>query len=163
MSCIHRNTPEEVPRMSPDQEEEMLLRVNKYLVQKDIELIRSYASRRGWNMEVSETGLFYEVYEKTSGMPVQQGMKVRINFEISLLDGSVCYTSDLEGPKEFRLGKSGEIAGLEQGLQMMRKGEKARLIIPPHLGYGLLGDEKRIPARSIIVYLLELEEITTTE
>ncbi len=43
-------------------------------------------------------------------------------------------------------------------VEMMREGEKARFIIPPHLAYGLLGDEKQIPARSIIVYEVELLE-----
>jgi FKBP-type peptidyl-prolyl cis-trans isomerase len=84
---------------------------------------------------------------------------VKILYEVSLLDGSTCYSSDEDGPRSFILGRSEEISGLEQGIAMMRAGEKARFIIPPHLGYGLIGDEKRIPARSIIVYLVELTEI----
>jgi FKBP-type peptidyl-prolyl cis-trans isomerase len=136
----------------------MLLRVNRFLVKKDIELIRSYASRRGWEMEVSETGLFYEIYEHTEGKPAKKGMRVRIAYRVSLLDGTLCYSSDRDGEKIFVLGKSQEISGLEQGVEMMREGEKGRFIIPPHLAYGLLGDEKRIPARSIIVYEVELLE-----
>ena len=134
----------------------MLLRVNRFLVQKDIELIESYAERRGWNMEVSKTGLFYEIYERTEGIRMETGMKIRLDYSLSLLDGTVCYSSDTDGIKEFILGKSQEISGLEQGVGLMRKGEKARFIIPPHLAYGLLGDEKRIPARSIIVYEVDL-------
>jgi FKBP-type peptidyl-prolyl cis-trans isomerase len=42
----------------------------------------------------------------------------------------------------------------------MHVGDKARLILPPHLAHGLLGDENRIPARSIIVYEIELLDIT---
>ena len=103
--------------------------------------------------------LFYEIYERTDGIRVKDGELVTINYEISLLDGSTCYTSDNDGPREFRLGRSQEISGLEQGLAMMKEGEKARFIIPPHLGYGLIGDEKKIPARSIIVYMVELAEI----
>jgi FKBP-type peptidyl-prolyl cis-trans isomerase len=145
--------------MSNEEQEEMLLRVNKYLVQKDVELIESYAARRQWSMEVTETGLFYEIFEETDGIKPRQGDKVKILYEVSLLDGSTCYSSDEDGPRSFILGRSEEISGLEQGIAMMRAGEKARFIIPPHLGYGLIGDEKRIPARSIIVYLVELTEI----
>ena len=156
LSCVRapeRNNP---PSITPEEEKEMLMRVNKFLVQKDIELIESYASRRGWDMETSETGLFYEIYKQTGGEPAQTGMRIRIDYRISLLDGTQCYSSEKDGVKEFLLGKSQEISGLEQGVEMMREGEKARFIIPPHLGYGLLGDEKQIPARSIIVYEVEL-------
>lgn len=142
--------------MSDGDKEEMLLRVNKYLVEKDVELMRSYAEKQHWNMEVSETGLFYEIYETTDGSPVKQGDLVSINYQISLLDGSRCYSSEEDGPREFSIGRSQEISGLEQGVAMMKEGEKARFIIPPYLAYGLIGDEGRIPARSIIVYSVEL-------
>ena len=158
LSC--RKTPghSNIPVMTPEEEKEMLLRVNKFLVQKDIELIKSYVTRRGWEMEVTESGLFYEIYEPTDGIRAEQGMKIRIDYKLSLLDGTLCYSSDEDGVKEFLLGKSLEISGLELGVEMMREGEKARFIIPPHLAYGLLGDETRIPARSIIVYEVELLE-----
>ena len=142
--------------MTAGEEKEMLLRVNKFLVQKDVELIESYSKRRGWNMEVSETGLFYEIYEPTQGKKVEQGDIINLRYELSLLDGTMCYTSDEDGNKIFRLGKSQEISGLEQGVAFLRNGEKARFVIPPHLAYGLLGDENRIPARSIIIYQVEL-------
>ena len=145
--------------MTPDEEKEMLLRVNKFLVQKDIELIKSYAERRGWEMEVTESGLFYDIYESNDGERAEDGMSIRINYMVSLLDGTLCYSSEQDGAKEFLLGKSYEISGLEQGVAIMHEGEKARFIIPPHLAYGLLGDEKRIPAWSIIVYEVELLEV----
>lgn len=157
-SCIQAPEKENPPEITPEEEKEMMLRVNKFLVRKDIELIERYADRRGWDMEVTETGLFYDIYHPTEGIPVEAGMRIRMDYRISLLDGTLCYSSDKDGPKEFQLGRSQEISGLEQGLEMMREGEKARFIIPPHLAYGLLGDEKRIPARSIIVYEVELLE-----
>jgi len=159
VSCSHKPSRERSPVISEKEKDEMLLRVNKYLVQKDIELIEAYAARRGWDMKVTETGLYYDIFETTDGKKAEYGQEVKIFYEISLLDGSVCYSSDEDGPKEFRIGRSQEISGLEQGISLMREGEKARFIIPPHLAYGLLGDELKIPARSILVSLVELEEI----
>ena len=157
-SC--RKTPgqDNPPTMTPEEEKEMLLKINKFLVQKDIDLIESYTERRGWDMEVTESGLFFKIYEETEGVRAENGMKIRLNYRMSLLDGTTCYSSEEDGPKEFILGKSLEITGLELGVEMMREGEKARFIIPPHLAYGLLGNEERIPARSIIVYEVELLE-----
>jgi FKBP-type peptidyl-prolyl cis-trans isomerase len=43
---------------------------------------------------------------------------------------------------------------------MLREGDKARFILPPHIAHGLLGDENRIPPRSVIVYEVELLNIS---
>ena len=42
---------------------------------------------------------------------------------------------------------------------MLKKGSKARFILPPHLAHGLIGDENRIPARAIIIYDIEVLSI----
>ncbi len=157
-SCRQAPGEEKAPSLTQEEEKEMLLRVNKYLVQKDIEQIKSYAERREWEMEVTESGLFYDIYEKTDGIRVESGMRIKMEYRLSLLDGTLCYSSEQDGVKEFILGKSLEISGLEQGTELMRLGEKARFIIPPYLAYGLLGDEVRIPARAIIIYEVELLE-----
>ena len=157
-SCRQAPGEEKAPSLTPEEEKEMLLRINKFLVQKDIELIKSYAERREWDMEVTESGLFYNIYEKTDGIKVENGMRIKLEYSLSLLDGTLCYSSEQDGAKEFILGQSLEISGLEQGMELMRLGEKARFIIPPYLAYGLLGDEERIPARAIIIYEVELLE-----
>ena len=151
--------PEQGEQVPTEDQDEMLVRINKYLVRKDVELIESYAKRRGWNIKQTESGLFYEIYEEGSGDSARDGRLVTIDYTLSLLDGTICYSSDESGPKTFRLGRSREESGLEQGLLMMRVGDKAHLILPPHLAYGLLGDEERIPARSIIVYDVELVKV----
>jgi FKBP-type peptidyl-prolyl cis-trans isomerase FkpA len=156
--CKKGEKGEVVHNESGDQDE-MLVRINKYLVQKDIELIESYAKRRDWNVTQTETGLFYEIYEKGSGDFARDGKQVTIHYTLSLLDGTVCYSSDQSGPNTFRLGRSREESGLEQGLLMMRVGDRAHLILPPHLAHGLLGDEDKIPARAVIVYDVELVEV----
>jgi FKBP-type peptidyl-prolyl cis-trans isomerase len=142
------------------EKKEIMVRVNRYLVKKDVELIESYANRRGWDMELTESGLFYQIYERGNGEKAVNGKLMTIDYKVSLLDGTLCYSSEGEGPKKFILGHSTEESGLEQGILMMREGDKARFILPPHLAHGLLGDENMIPARSIIVYEVELLNIS---
>lgn len=142
------------------EKKEVMVRVNKYLVKKDVELIESYIKRRGWNMELTESGLFYEIYEHGNGEMAVNGKMATIDYSVSLLDGTLCYSSEGQGPKKFILGHSNEESGLEQGILMMQEGDKGRFILPPHLAHGLLGDENRIPARSIIVYEVELLDIS---
>ena len=78
IGCKKGENSQSVQNGSEDQDE-MLVRINRYLVQKDVELIESYARRREWNVEQTESGLFYEIYERGSGAIVVDGMQVTIN------------------------------------------------------------------------------------
>ena len=157
-SCKSSNKPGNNKKHVNDKES--LMKINKYLVEKDREAIESYINRRKWKMKVTETGLYYMIYKKGFGENVKTGNMVTINYEISLLDGTICYKSDSLNPKIFIVGKGGVESGLEQGILLLKQGDKAKLILPPHLAHGLLGDENKIPARSTIVYDIELLKIT---
>ncbi len=138
------------------EDKEKLLEVNKILVKKDAEKIAAYAERHGWEMTETETGLWYMIYHNGRGGRAQSGMAATIEYQISLLDGTACYSSDNSGPRQFKIGQGGVESGLEEGILFMHEGDKARFIMPPHLAHGLLGDEHKIPARAIIVYEVEL-------
>lgn len=134
--------------------------INKYLLKQDSERIESYIKRHGWKTQTTETGLRYEIYEHGTGDNLTPGDIAEINYKIELLDGTKCYDSDTTGTKKIKLGKGGVESGLEQGLLLMKVGDKARFIMPPYLAQGLLGDFKRIPARATIIYFVELKDIT---
>ena len=68
--------------------------------------------------------------------------------------------SNSRGTKSFKIGQGGVEKGLEIGILKMREGDKAKFIMPPNLAWGLIGDEKKIPARSIIIYDVELIKLT---
>jgi FKBP-type peptidyl-prolyl cis-trans isomerase len=138
---------------------ESLERINETLVNRDAEVIKNFINRNRWDMSVTEAGLYYMIYKKGNGPKVEEGKTVIINYEISLMDGTVCYKSDSSHPKSFVVGKGNVESGLEQGILLMRKGDKAKFILPPHLAYGLLGDENKIPPRSVIVYDVEVLDI----
>lgn len=139
---------------------EELVRVNKYLIDKDADIIKGYLKRRNWEMATSPTGLWYTIYEKGTGAAAESGKLASIKYKVWLLDGTLCYSSDQLGIKKFRIGKGGVEKGLEEGILLMHVGDKARFIMPPHLAQGLSGDEDKIPPRSIILYEVELVQIT---
>ena len=78
------------------------------------------------------------------------------DYKCSLLDGTLCYSSEVDGQKEIILGRSGLEAGLEEGLRLLKPGAEAIFILPPFLGHGLLGDQKNIPARATLVYEIKI-------
>ena len=137
-----------------------LIKVNKYLVKKDAEIIRDFVERRNWNMDTTETGLWYMIYKKGNGKKAKTDKIATINYSIDLLDGSHCYSSDSLCPKKFRIGKGGVESGLEEGILLLREGDRAKFILPPYMAHGLLGDEKKIPPRAILLYDIELIQIS---
>ncbi len=138
---------------------EPFLKANRYLVKKDAERIQSYIKRRNWEGELRPNGLWYMIYEKGQGPKAQTGNIAIINYSIDLLDGTHCYDSDSLGVKKFKIGNGGVEAGLEEGILLMQEGDKARFIMPPHLAWGLIGDQKCIPPRAILVYQVELVKL----
>ncbi len=126
--------------------------LNKYLVQKDRERIINYAERKNLQLKESPTGLWYQILEEGSGNSFTDNDKVVMEYDCSLLDGTKCYSSKDLGPRELVLGKSIMEPGLNEGLRLLKPGAHAIFIIPPYLAFGLVGDRKMIPSRSVIVY-----------
>lgn len=139
---------------------ENLLKANRGLVAKDQENIANYVVQKQWNMQKTETGLWYEIVINNRGRKANSGMVAYLSYNVSLLDGTMCYTSDSIGIKTFRIGQGGVESGLEEGILLLSEGDIARFIMPPHLAHGLLGDENKIPSRSTIVYNVELLKLT---
>ena len=154
--CNGRNNDDGKVPMS----KESLIRANKGLVTIDHERIEAFAERHQWEMGTTETGLWYQIYEHGTGDSARNGLIASLKYTVSLLDGTLCYSSDSTGEKTFLIGQGGVESGLEEGILLMRCGDKARFIMPPHLAHGLPGDNDKIPPRSTIVYQVELLNLT---
>jgi FKBP-type peptidyl-prolyl cis-trans isomerase len=133
--------------------------VNRYLLKQDEETIRNHANRRGWKIDMTKSGLWYSKLKSTNIDSINKGDLVEIEYRVELLDGTVLYNSDSLGTKVFEVGHGGVENGLEEGILMMKLGERYRFVMPPHKAHGLLGDLKKIPARSIIVYYVKVIRI----
>jgi len=110
-------------------------------------------------MEETGSGLRYLIYKKGDGEKAEKGKVVVLDYTLSLITGDVIYSSDKDGKKVFKIGQGDVESGLEEAIHFMHVGDKAKLILPAHLAYGLLGDNNKIPPRSILVYDTELIEI----
>lgn len=148
-SCHNNN---DLKKKAPVPGKEDMTELNSYLVQKDREVIDNYIERKGLKMTESPTGLWYSIENEGSGRQFKEGDRIIITYDCSLLDGTECYSSDQLGPMDIVLGKSEIAPGLTEGLKLLSPGSEAIFIMPPYLAYGFVGDGKKIPPRSIIVY-----------
>jgi len=159
-SCRRYNTQQPVIDTSESErlKQEILLRVNQQLVEENAQEIEAYAEREGWQLKTTESGLWYMIYKNGKGEKAARGKIATLEYTVSFLDSTLflCYSSELLGQKEFRLGQSDVEAGLYEGVLLMRVGDKARMFMPPHLAHGLTGDGICIPRRATILYDVEL-------
>ena len=136
-----------------------LINVNKKLIEKESRDIENWLKRHQLTAENTGTGLRFSLLKKGSGNQAKLGQFATINYKLSLLDGTLCYDSKESGPETFLIGQDHVESGLHEGIQKMHVGDKCVLIMPPHLAHGLLGDDKKIPPLSCIVYEVELLQI----
>ena len=137
-----------------------LVKANKGLVIKDQDNITDYLAKKEWNMTETNTGLWYEIIKHGDGQKAITGKVIHLRYQVKLMDGTVCYSSDSLGVKSFKIGQGGVESGLEEGVLLLKEGDAARFILPPYLAFGLLGDENKIPPRSTIVYNVEMLKLT---
>ncbi len=111
------------------------------------------------NAKKTSTGLRYVVVKEgdKSGPTPQPGDRVAVLYKGMLLDGTVFDQSqDPANAFRPRVGRDELIAGWDQALLRMHKGEKWILIVPFELGYGSRGNPPRIPKRATLVFEMEL-------
>ncbi len=111
-------------------------------------------------IEWRSSGLGIETRQEGSGPLVQRMDKIRINYVGRLLDGTVFDQSPEGKPVVFSVQNL--VTGLAAGVTTMRAGGKARVYIPPHLGYGGIRAGK-IPPNSSLVFEVEVLEINPKE
>jgi FKBP-type peptidyl-prolyl cis-trans isomerase FkpA len=158
ISC-NETTPEVKSTKNFQSTGDSVTRYNQQIVKTEIQEIDDFMLRYHWEMKETPTGLRYMIYKKGSGPDARQGDVVSIKYKVNLLNGDLVDLSDPTSLLTVEIGKRTVVSGLEEGIMLMKKGSKAKLIVPSHLAFGLLGDLKKIPARAVLVYDVELCEI----
>ena len=133
-----------------------MVNVNKIITDNETEDINNFVKRYGWQLVTTGDGLRYHIYLQGKGVAAIKASTVKLTGKLSLLDGFVCYEYTKANPLTFVVGQLQINNGLEEAIFLMHEGDKIRIIVPSHLGYGLLGDQDQIPPKAVLVYDLEL-------
>ena len=142
-----------------NQVSEQFIKVNQYMQQRHQDHISAFLERVGWPAEMSPSGLWIVVEKPGEGRRIRENMRVSYTFQSTLLDGTPCYQSSIENPKQITIGTGGVEAGVEQGLQKLSDGAEAIFLIPPHLAHGNFGDRVKIPGNSVLIYRLQVLKV----
>lgn len=133
-----------------------LVRNNKRVHEEEMATIAQYIKDKQWPTTQTATGLHYWIYENGAGNVAQLEDMVTLAYQIELLDGTLCYQASAQEPKKFRVGRDNVESGLHEIAQLLRKGDKAKVILPSHLAFGLTGDSNKIPQNATVIYDLQI-------
>ena len=110
--------------------------------------------------EETESGLRYQIIQKGEGVQAEKGKTVAVHYKGMFADGGEFDNSYKRGnPIDFPLGMGNVIAGWDEGIQLLKVGDKARFVVPSHLAYGSQGAGGVIPPNATLVFDVELMEV----
>ncbi|WP_162051539.1 FKBP-type peptidyl-prolyl cis-trans isomerase [Pontibacter pamirensis] len=128
----------------------------------DDKLIREYLSANNVDMATvtkTNSGLYYQQLEQGGAVKVESGDNVEVKYKGWLVNGTEFDSNyDSTRPFIFKVGAREVIGGWDEGLKLMKEGEKARLYIPSHLGYGRY-PQGGIPSNSVLIFDVEVVDI----
>ena len=122
-------------------------------------LMQEYIAKNKIKVAPTASGLYFIPKKAGKGTQAAAGQKVAVHYTGKLLDGTKFDSSyDRNEPIEFILGQGQVIPGWDEGIAMMKVGEKAVLLIPSKLAYGERGNQV-IPPCAPLVFDVELVKV----
>ncbi len=114
-------------------------------------------SLEGKKIQKAKKKLRYYLVEKGIGAYAQKGDNAYVHFTAYLSDSTIFDSSHKNGePVRITVGINQVITGWDMGLELMQKGSKIHLVIPPKLAYGKSGYKNLVPSNATIHLDLEM-------
>ncbi len=108
----------------------------------------------------TNSGLRYKILQEGNGKQATKGAMVSVHYKGQLLDGTVFDSSyKRKQPIDFNVGVGQVIPGWDEGIQLLKVGDKARLVIPSDLAYGSRGAGGVIPPDAPLIFDVELMHV----
>ncbi|MBN1598783.1 MAG: FKBP-type peptidyl-prolyl cis-trans isomerase [Bacteroidales bacterium] len=122
-------------------------------------VLQQFLSEEKLPVQPTGTGLFYLVIEEGKGKKIEKGDTITVNYEGKFLHGKYFdSTIRRNQPFQFIYGTEWQvIKGLEEGIGLMREGEKALFILPSDLAFGTEGSSTGIiPPFTSLIFVVEI-------
>lgn len=158
-SCRPEKTTQE--KSKNDWSEDHSVDFNQEINEREQIQIRLFLEHfKSLKMKSTDSGLRYMIFKNGDGQSVaKSGQTVYTRLKIELLNGTVCHETPKGETENFVLEHGDKESGVHEALRYMKKGDRAKLILPSHLAHGLLGDRDKIPPQAILYIDLELVEL----
>lgn len=112
------------------------IKTEEEIYDEEVALIQRYINEDELDTEPYPNGLHHLVIEANNGKFPHDNSEVMFHFTRKYLDGTVIESSESDDPVLAKLNQNQLVSGLEDGIKLMREGEKAKLIMPSKLAFG---------------------------
>ncbi len=104
---------------------------------KNIEAAKPFWEKLAANPTIkkSDSGLHYEIIEPGNEKKPGDTDRVKVNYRGTLIDGTE-FDANMDKANPAQFSVRGVVKGFGEGLKLLGEGGKAKLYIPPELGYG---------------------------
>jgi FKBP-type peptidyl-prolyl cis-trans isomerase FkpA len=127
----------------------------KEMAESEKSTLDKYLADNKITAKPTASGLIYIETKKGSGASPAPTDMVTVHYTGKLLDGTV-FDSSVQRGEPATFGLNQVIPGWTEGLQLMKKGGKATMILPSSIAYGANGAGERIPPFSPLAFEVEL-------
>lgn len=160
IASLYSCSEDEAKNVNPTWTQEQSTSLNKRFAEEERIGIKLYLKQRPtWKMKSTGSGLQYWIYKNSEGPTAKEGDKVEVQFEVRKLNDELIYNTEEGEYSTFKVDKSDVETGVMEGIKYMSEGDEAKLIVPSHIGHGLLGDMNKIPPLQVLVIDLKLKKI----
>lgn len=118
--------------------------------------IEQFVAKSDVAYERSESGLYYFIEEEGEGEYIKFTDEVSFTYVGKFLSGQTFDGKNKRTPVTFKVSQL--IEGWKEAFMYLKKGGKAKLILPPTLGYGD-HDLNDIPPHSILYFEVEIVDV----
>lgn len=144
----------------PKQEQKKILEASlKQAFLKEELQIQGWIMRSGKVFNKSTTGVYtHQISIGDTSGSITAGTIVQLNYTLSLLNGDTIH-NEWDQLTQVKVAFDHKESGLHEALQSMHPNTEAIVIIPSHRAHGLVGDDKKIPPLSTIIYHLKIVDL----
>jgi FKBP-type peptidyl-prolyl cis-trans isomerase len=124
--------------------------------------IKKYVEDNKITVSPDPMGIYIIETQQGSGIKIDSGCQVKMNFRVSLLDGKELFSSyEAPDPVKFEYGKRIDTQGFEYAVSTLKNGSKAMFIVPSGMAFGRKGKGTLVPPYTTLVYDVEILDVKT--
>jgi FKBP-type peptidyl-prolyl cis-trans isomerase len=132
------------------------------MIFKEEAQLKKYVEDNKITTQPNSMGLYIIETQPGTGIKIDSGCQVRMNYRVSLLDGKELFSSfERPEPVKFEYGKRVDTPGFEYAVSTLKKGSKAKFIVPSILAFGRRGSGTMVPPYTPLVYEIEILDVKT--
>ena len=124
--------------------------------------LKKYIAENKITTKPTSSGIYILVTNPGEGTKIDTGYIVKLHFIVSHIDGKQIYSSYQQPePLKYTCGQKFDTPGVEEAIGTLRKGSKAKVIVPSSMAFGEMGKGTVVPPYTTLIYDVEIIDVQT--